>query len=429
MRIAVILLLVQIIGSTEWPFFGGDQGHTGYKPQVDFTSGELRLRWRFDLGEHIWRYRRGVSVWSSSPVAAEVDGRMLVFVGAYDQNLYCLDALSGEKVWEFTTGGALSSAPAFDWVNGEPTVFVVSSDRTVYALDARNGRKKWCYETLPWSYTICEAVPSSPVVGEIEGRRVVIFGIWNSDKRPIKGFQRGELFVLDAATGEKVWSEVISTTYLSSPAYALIDGSPFIFISSSAGEVRCLEGETGRTVWRFTAGAEVRSSPTVGEVSGRWEVFIGTRFGMLYALDARSGEVIWSYKAGHAIDSTPALGEVKGRPVLFFGSYDRAVYAVDALTGRKLWRFITGKYITASPAVGRIGGRTAVFICSLDDRIYAIDGETGELIWSYRGGGRVWPYETRGESLWSSPIIISSGGEPLLLFPSYDGRLYAFCPR
>jgi len=425
MSLLALLLLILTVDPTGWHTFGGNPCHIGFA-DVEFSSGDLRLLWSFDLGKHVWRYTRGTNVWSTSPVAAEVDGRVLIFVGAYDRNLYCIDALSGKEVWEFTTGGSLNFAPAFAWVKGEPTLFVVSSDRTVYAVGARDGVRKWCYETQPWSYTICEAVVSSPVTGEIGGRTVLIFGIWNSDRRPVKGFQRGELFVLDASNGEKLWSRVLSSTYLSSPAYVSMGGSPFIFISSADGNLYCLRGETGEEIWRFTTGSEIRSSPTVAEIGGRRVVLVGTRFGTLCALDAENGGLIWSYRAGHAIDSTPAVGVVKGRTMVFFGSYDRAVHAVDGKTGRRLWRYKTGKYITASPVLGRIKGRVVVFISSLDDKIYALDGGSGKLIWSYKGGGRLWPYETRGENLWSSPILLASKGVPLLLFPSYDGKLYAF---
>jgi hypothetical protein len=38
----------------------------------------------------------------------------------------------------------------------------------------------------------------------------------------------------------------------------------------------------------------------------------------------------------------------------------------------------------------------------------------------------LWPYETRGSSAWSSPVVAEVDEEARLFFGSYDGNLYAF---
>lgn len=429
----VVFMLAPKVSAADWPMFGRDPQHTGHT-DVNFPSEDLEILWTFDLGKHTWKYTTGTSVWSSSPVAAQVDGKTVIFVGAYDHNLYCIDASTGKEFWRFTVGGTLNFAPVFSWVKGTPSVFVASSDRTVYAIHAGSGRKLWSYETYPWTYTVYESVASSPIVVDVEGRPTLFLGMWNSDRKSIKGFQHGELLAFDAQKGEKLWGRSLSPTYLSSPAYAEMEGSPVILIASADGNIYCVQAAQGREVWRFTAGAAIYSSPTVTELDGDQIAFVGTRFGMVYALSVQNGELLWNYKAGHAVDSTLAVGSIGGRQTLFFGSYDRLLHAVDAETGERIWYFATGKYISASPVVAKIGGNAAVFFNSLDDTIYAVDGENGKALFAYKGGSRLWPYETRGESLWSSPIVIDSSevssdtkqGSPLLLFPSCDGRLYAY---
>jgi hypothetical protein len=66
-----------------------------------------------------------------------------VFVGSSDHNVYCLNANTGARVWNCTTGGSVSSSPAV--VGG--FVFVGSGDGKVYCLNATTGAKVWSYQT------------------------------------------------------------------------------------------------------------------------------------------------------------------------------------------------------------------------------------------------------------------------------------------
>lgn len=63
---------------------------------------------------------------SSSPAVS--DGN--VYVGSTDDKVYCLDALTGAHVWDYTTGGNADSCPAV--AGGK--VYVGSVDGKVYAF-------------------------------------------------------------------------------------------------------------------------------------------------------------------------------------------------------------------------------------------------------------------------------------------------------
>jgi outer membrane protein assembly factor BamB len=64
---------------------------------------------------------------------AVVDGA--VYIGSNNGTVHTFDALSGEPMWKYQTGGAVSSSPAVAY----GTVFVGSNDHFVDALDARTG--------------------------------------------------------------------------------------------------------------------------------------------------------------------------------------------------------------------------------------------------------------------------------------------------
>lgn len=60
-----------------------------------------------------------------------------VYFGSYDRNIYCLDASTGNKVWNYTTGNTVESSPSVS--NG--SVYIGSWDGNVYCLDALTGNK------------------------------------------------------------------------------------------------------------------------------------------------------------------------------------------------------------------------------------------------------------------------------------------------
>jgi hypothetical protein len=55
-----------------------------------------------------------------------------------------------------------------------------------------------------------------------------------------------------------------------------------------------------------------------------------------------------------------------------------------------------------------------------------VDLRTGGLLWKNSLGERIWKFETRGETMWPSPIVAGNGDAPLLIVPWYDGMIYAF---
>ncbi|MDD5596240.1 MAG: PQQ-binding-like beta-propeller repeat protein, partial [Candidatus Omnitrophica bacterium] len=65
--------------------------------------------------------------------------------------------------------------------------------------------------------------------------------------------------------------------------------------------------------------------------------------------------------------------------------------------------------------------------CSSDlNKLYCLDAANGILLWENSLGKMIWGYNTRGDTIWSSPAVGMAGNQPLLIFPCYDGKLYAF---
>ena len=54
----------------------------------------------------MWTYRAGDTIGSSPAVAEGV-----AYVGSQDHTLYAVSAQAGERLWSYTTGGAIVSSP------------------------------------------------------------------------------------------------------------------------------------------------------------------------------------------------------------------------------------------------------------------------------------------------------------------------------
>lgn len=99
----------------------------GYLYAIDLSIGQVR-----------WKVKTNES--SSSPAVSNG----VVYVGSWqDRNLYALNATTGTKLWNYTTGSAIGSAPAV--ANG--VVYVTDGDGHLYALNATSGAKLWSYTT------------------------------------------------------------------------------------------------------------------------------------------------------------------------------------------------------------------------------------------------------------------------------------------
>ena len=90
----------------------------------------------------------------SSPLALN----QVIYVGAYDYNLYALRIIDGSVKWKFKTDGLIKSSP----VIYQNKVYFGSYDKYLYALDTTKG-------ALMWKKNINGLIECSPVVNGLDG--------------------------------------------------------------------------------------------------------------------------------------------------------------------------------------------------------------------------------------------------------------------
>lgn len=312
-----------------------------------FVCGEgVLMALRIDDRAERWRFAPDPPlIVHGTPIVS--GGRL--FIGAYNGNIYSLDAYTGEKRWYFPTGGPIIGSPA---ITGN-TLIVGSSDGKLYALDARNGDPLWREP-----FASGGPIWSTPVISG----DVVYFG--NLDH---------ELYAVDLATGLPMWPEGrrFDGAIASTP---LIEGRT-LFIGVFDSMFYALDIATGDRRWEFIpfeAGNWFWTRPLLHEGT----IFVGSLDHYIYALDARTGERDWAKRTGGKIRSAPVIVD----DVLIVASYDGKIYGLDPRTGEERWAPIDiGVPILAHPWVeGSI-----VYIVDQQNTLHAIEAGTSSIVWPF----------------------------------------------
>ena len=306
---------------------------TAYMPTPEGVRPDaLKVIWQFACEDEV----------RSSPYIHEG----ILYIGAYDNNLYALDAETGKFLWKYATEGGIASSP----VVADGRVFFGSTDGSLYALNAETGRLMWTYPTKARIY-------SSP---RVQFGHVFI----GSDDR--------HLYAVNTFTGRMAWNIEAEGAVRSTPA----TGSDAIYVGDEEGVLHAI-GVNGRLIWRFRARRAITSSPVISQDL----LYVGSQDWFVYALDLRAGWVVWRYRTDGPVISSPAIA---GNTV-FVGSADGHLYALDATNGYLVWRYRTGGQVTSSPAVYQ----GAVYVGSVDGYVYSLDAQTGQLRWRFQTGGPV----------------------------------------
>lgn len=229
-------------------FFGSFDGNFY---AVDASTG--KEKWRFTTGgerRFAAKHIHGIDpagetmpdFWDfylSSPVVS--DGA--VYFGSGDGNVYKLDAASGRQLWQFSTGDVVHSSPALY----QNTVFVGSFDKYFYAIDATTGQMKWKFKTGedPQIHNQ-EGITSSPAI--MDG--TVYFGCRNAT-----------IYALSASDGKLKWAQKGNRGWVSvSPAVA--NGKVYVATGSDKA-FKILDATTGDVLYSKPIGAGTFSSPAI----------------------------------------------------------------------------------------------------------------------------------------------------------------------
>jgi eukaryotic-like serine/threonine-protein kinase len=295
-------------------------------------AGSTKLVWSFESEDEI----RGTATCYNNQL----------YFGSYDNNLYALNAITGEFLWKYPTDGGIVSKPVIQ----DDNIYVGSEDKRIHAVYARSGKVIWTF------YTNGE-VRSSPYL---------------SDGHLFIGSDDGNLYAINALIGRKAWEINIGSPIRSTPLVL----NDLIYFGAENGEFFCTD-LSGKIKWRFKAKRAITSSATVHQGI----VFFGSVDSTLYALDAKTGWVIWRYRLNKPSISTPYITE----NYIFTGSTSGDITCIDIRTAKEVWRFSTDHQVTGSPIVFK----DSLYCGSVDGYIYSLEYRTGRLRWKFQTEGPI----------------------------------------
>jgi len=368
-----LLFVSQLSGANKdipdqsWLTFMGNSHRTG---SVAGMAGP-------EVGEQIWTFRDGIL---GSPFAASpaISGNR-VYIGSDDCKLYCLDAYTGNLVWEFEVVYEVFASPAVTAGRvyvGEGLHY--TDQAKLYCLDASTGSLLWAFQTG-------SHIEFGPTI--LNGR--IYFGAGQDG-----------LYCLDAESGREIWQY----------KGVHVDMSPVVtdrgvFFGNVYGEPRFyrLDPKDGNLVWKKPAPYGVCGSPSTdgqyvyfGLGNGTFDMSHAQPRGLVLCLSVADGDKIWNVEVKDAVLTTIALS----RGSAYFGSRDGHVYCVDAASGEVCWSFNTDVPVLSSPAV--VGGR--VYFGSDNGYFYCLDAASGKELWRYDTSGVSFSAEAR---IISSPAVMN----------------------
>ena len=293
------------------------------------------------------------------------------FIDRLQVCLYELDPPDGkgpplqrsDRLWHFDTGQTSTVVLSPIIVQGR--LYASSSSvGEVYALNAQTGEILWSFELD----TDANNLWAPPVAA---GSTVYI-------EHP-----SGDYYALDAATGEHLLLNIEETGRIR--GVELRDGAVHVTAVFPDGGivVRSYDPQTGQLLRE--------SWPQVPEIDYRWfkvtvlgdstyirDIDPGRDGGMIYAFDGTEGNLRWSFEAASTIYSAPAASD--GRVYLRSHS---GIHALDETTGDEIWSF-GGAYGGDENPLHTEDGVLAV--AEVRGALHGLDTATGQALWSSRYG-------------------------------------------
>ena len=350
--------------ATDWYHWRG--------PQQNGQSLETGLPTSFSIeGENLlWRKEEFAT--RSTPVV--MNGRVYVVcrheaeTNKEAEKTVCINAETGEKIWESIHNIYLSDAPSerVGWASvvADPEtdrVYVLGLGCTFQCLDGKTGKLIWEHSMLE-EYGMLSTYggrTNFPVVYE---DMVIISGVntgWDQTAVPTHRF-----LALDKNTGAAIWTMSTrprpeDTTY-STPIFTVLNGQAAMVLGAADGAIYALQPRTGKVIWKYQASPR---GMNVAPLVENGIVYMGhgeqnesdrTVLGAVFAIDGKtSGDIpeeklLWKVPKRTVSRSSPVrVGER-----IYYIEDGAALFGVNAKTGaieveKKLGRIMFGSPIVS----------------------------------------------------------------------------------
>jgi len=427
LTLTTLVLCACIVGAdpctaADWPDWRG--------PNRDGTSPETNLPERWSPGGEnlLWR---APYPGRSTPII--MGDRLYAYNGGgegsgLEERVICLNADTGELIWEYRHNVIHSDAPpwriAWSAPVGDPetgNIFTFGVAGMLTAL-SRDGELLWRRSLIEelGTFSTHGGRTVSPV---IEGDLVIVSSVSSGWGDQARGGYR--YWAFDKRTGDCIWvsapgSAPFDTTY-STPLGVEINGTRMIISGAADGAVHALKAQTGEPVWSFPMSkrginTEVAVHGTTVFVSHGEENKDTNEMGLIAALDGtmtgeiRLDQANWAMKGFLGGYSSPV---VDGDQVYQLDNGSN-LYAFDAVTGERLW-------------VQNLGTIQKASLVMADGKIY-VGNENGKfyILRPTREGCEILDEDLLGTEETPELVTASAAISDGRVFVVTDGGMYAF---
>lgn len=193
-----------------------------------FTSKEGRKGWKARIP-------------GSQPLtaAAVADGKVFIGGGYRSNNVFALDAGTGESRWHYTTVDPGPTAPSA--YRGYVTFETESCELMVLTTGGE----------LVWTKRLGSPMITQPAVAE--GEVIASFPICEADRR-----QQQYLAAFAIKSGKELWRKTLDAQVINAP---VIEGR-YVLIATADGSLSCFGLKDGKAIWT-ESGINATSAPTI----------------------------------------------------------------------------------------------------------------------------------------------------------------------
>lgn len=224
------------------------------------SSTDGRKVWEFQTTSHI----------ESSPALTE----STIIFGAGDDGIYCLNAQTGAAIWHFT-GCHVDGSPA------------ISQDR-VYAGSGYGSQDVFCLDAISGELIWRTPIDMSCFSGPAVSAECVFYGVGNGNLLGSVGRHSGALVCIDRNNGSVKWAFQTKDAVHSTPV--IVDNH--VIFGSRDHNCYCVNIHSGNLKWARDCRDPITAAPIATEVDQRGVVFVLTLSGHFSCLDVESGDLI-----------------------------------------------------------------------------------------------------------------------------------------
>ena len=229
------------------------------------------------------------------------------------KRVYCLDAFTGDSIWERYIGGPVFAVIGVDDFTGDGIADVVAgaSDNYetqgfVYGINGDTSSIEWTFTATGTSVWALAQIDDATG----DGIRDVIIGDYNA---------YGDVYGLDVTTGSEIFNNNINAQLIlrfEQIGDVNNDGYADILPAHSGTKAIILDGQTGATIWSTSLADKSWCVANADDITGDGinDVFIGTTYvnNYCYFINGENGTILESELMRDPVDALASTQDING---------------------------------------------------------------------------------------------------------------------